>query len=693
MGDRHWRSLLFVGLAIALPLVVSAVPARPMAAALAIGNAAAINGTSYIEGDDYATTVLGDPWDMDSIQDLQFWAYANQVSVNGGILQATTPENRAAEFFPLFMNFEDEIPWYPRGADPIYRIDSSRYTRLAYRVSTPLTWGPVGLYWWNHVPTAAQGRPFGTPSGGSLPFDTCLGSSQSPWPAGFRTTSFDLTSLTLSADTQMQPWGAAPVTQFRFGPLSPFPQQATPPLPALNIEGASFQLDWIRLVDPASAPTIPLTISGTPAFNRVGLFVRPAGSPDWSYSRAPLVSVPAGSPLINLPTALLPPGQWDLTLISYNAVGTGPAPCTISDQPSAPVTITIHPGPRTRIVSPSMTSAPDFATEVLGRPWNLASSSQIIPYPDPYGVCQVRDVTTEAFTGGIYSLTAIITAPPANPCGTAKKLPPDPYAESDSHIFLTMTTSGGVKVDLDPATWRYLVVRLKQNVPSSKDLNWVGENGGGGRLVWFTGPPQAPVTSQTRFGLYVPGWYVYAVDLGSILAESGPSWLSSGFIANVRYDISETRTEALNTSAADYEIDFIRITRMPSFPKNAFATDGGIPVSFIGHNVGPGTVIEGFYTTTRTNPTQNVAAVTLQGIPACAPPFCQVLPNVVKGATSQPLDFPPHGNATVRWNAASVTPGEYFFCLRTTNSVTSPGTPASRSHTSCTDVPIRITAP
>lgn len=686
---RRWFPLLAAALAVALPLVLSAAPIRPLAAPLVIGNFGAINNTSYIEGDDYATAVLNNPWDMDSLQDIQFSNFLTHMQTVDGVLQMqesgpntdlSNPLGLAGSLFPLFMNFADEIPWYARGDNPRYRIDAGKYTRLSYRLSTPSTIGPIGLYWWNSVPTVQQGRPFGAFDGRVLPSDTCTGIANAPWPTGFRVGNFDLTA---NHPPNWAPFGSwsGNLTQFRIDPYNTTRQTA----PYVD-GGEEVKLDWIRLTDPTSAPTITLDITGAPLGNRVGVWVRPAGSTDPNYTRAPIANVPSWETSISFPSSILPPGSWELRIGSYTNLG---ETCTIEDDQSDPVTIEIRPGARTEIVSPSMATSPDFSATVLGRPWTMASSSQLIPYPDPYGICQIRDTTNEVFSGGILSLTTTdLQNPPGCP---PKPINSDGEIESDAHFFMSMTAAGGAVQQLNSSEWRYLVIRLKQNLPLDKDWQWMGRFGGGGRLTWFTGPLQAPVTSQSKFGLYVPGWFIYAVDLGAIASEIGPSWTPSGLIANIRYDLAETFGQAIGTSAANYEIDFLRITRMPSYPQGAFDIDGGIPISFVGHNIGPFDAVTGFYTTDRNNPTQNPANANLQVQPDCSLPgvFCAFQPNVVKGATAQPLDTVPTGTMNLRWTTASVNPGDYYFCIRTTTTTPAPG----RVHTTCTDVPIRITAP
>lgn len=87
------------------------------------------------EGQDFATVVLGDPWDMSEFTDISQYLnrsgqahYLDNISVQNGVFSATAAGNDSAEFHPLFAGYETALPIGKVGKN--YPIDSNKYKCL-----------------------------------------------------------------------------------------------------------------------------------------------------------------------------------------------------------------------------------------------------------------------------------------------------------------------------------------------------------------------------------------------------------------------------------------------------------------------------------------------------------------------------------------------------------------------------------
>lgn len=97
------------------------------------------------EGDDFATTVLGDPWDMDQPTDvLALHGLPNGV-INDGLLSYTVQSN-PSEVSLLFYGFVDAMNVGKLGSN--YPIDADHYRWLSFRI-----WQPAGNIQirWHHA--------------------------------------------------------------------------------------------------------------------------------------------------------------------------------------------------------------------------------------------------------------------------------------------------------------------------------------------------------------------------------------------------------------------------------------------------------------------------------------------------------------------------------------------------------------
>ena len=103
-------------------------------------------GDTLAEGDDYARTVLGDPWDMDAITDIYNEKSQNlqDVSVEGGLLSARTTDEDSGMFL-LWPGFVGDLPSIGKyGVNT--PIQADHYRLLSFRLYTSQE-GNGQVYW------------------------------------------------------------------------------------------------------------------------------------------------------------------------------------------------------------------------------------------------------------------------------------------------------------------------------------------------------------------------------------------------------------------------------------------------------------------------------------------------------------------------------------------------------------------
>lgn len=148
-----------------------------------------ISAPSFISGPDYATTELGNSWDMNNATDVEQLYFSKDVSYDNGILRATNTSNDPG----IALNVPDTI-------------NTSKYRYLTYRMAVdgPLntTDGSVArIIWWN------EGPSFSTTSHDIVVYE------------GFRTVSFDLTQIkTEAAAGTNRSWLSSTPSTFRIDP-------------------------------------------------------------------------------------------------------------------------------------------------------------------------------------------------------------------------------------------------------------------------------------------------------------------------------------------------------------------------------------------------------------------------------------------------------------------------------------------
>jgi hypothetical protein len=197
-----------------------------------------ITNPSQTSGPDYATTVLGNAWDMNSPSDIQLTGsdYLTNLSFSGGLLHATNTINDPN--VTLLYNTNNAVP-----------IDTSRFRYFTFRLQVDgpfdLGAGSVARIVWNSQPLMSG-------------YTATTSQDIIVWP-GMNTYTVDLAPLTTAPDGGLEPvgagepWTAAHKRHLRLDPHE-FPEPRT------------FHIDEVKLTaKPVAAGSVVITFASADA--------------------------------------------------------------------------------------------------------------------------------------------------------------------------------------------------------------------------------------------------------------------------------------------------------------------------------------------------------------------------------------------------------------------------------------------
>lgn len=279
-------------------------------------------------GDDYATQVLGNAWDMNDAVDMdteesQF--VTNQI-FSAGILSGDTTAN-GANIYPLFMGYASSIN-LSRGANFPIITSHYRYVTIKLRVS-PAT----SAIEETRVSFLQNGGSYGDGTLGSAAYSAPLPANQ-----------WIILTTDMTAPAAPHQWTDFPqVTGLRIDPATT----------AGAFVSAHFDIDWIRLTAPATAAqktTVQWTDTGF------------SGPYSVSAVDAGNVSYMLGSGISGTSyladTSFLPPGQYTIMVARSGASASSG-------------TFRINSPPQIAMTAPSVRGeqSQNFAQAVTGNPW------------------------------------------------------------------------------------------------------------------------------------------------------------------------------------------------------------------------------------------------------------------------------------------------------------------------------------
>lgn len=590
------------------------------------------------ESIDFATRVLGDPWNMSEFTDVS--QYLNEsgqrhiltdIQVEDGIFSATSVGDASsgnAYFFTLFPGYETAIHVGKVGSR--FPIDSTTYQCLY--IAMKVNSGPANqfgpdqfrVFWFHDDRLNTGGAPYGFTNGIALYPEAGADQPTHIW----KLYKVDLRSP--SSGTNGTDWTAQSQWQgLRIDPT-------------INAD-IPFAVDWVRLTA-CDANTQPITWTPDDSIN--SLWVRPVGTT--RYIRvATDVDGYAGS--YSLDIQGLAPGEY------YIGLGTTTSCCI--DESKTP--LTINQSPIADFARPSFTSGAEYATKA-GTPWD---------FDDTGDVTQILN-TSSSFDNSTLNL---VTESGPLPAGV------------DAQVHLN------TPVPADTQAYRYLTFRMQtewivpwQNVPDGMIVRW----------IWSVqGSDNVPAHRCHLVSHDIPfdtGWQTYTVDLADEFA--GQAEENNGKcdgIANhwnaldrpvleTRFDPNENITVAADNVSGGgpfyQKLDWIKLTKVDSVVKGST-----FPIQVVFNKPEDELFLQFYYTTNpNTDPTQHRAEeVASETTPPDDPgPYDVFLPLVTNSFSST------FEGVVFDWDTSSVATGQYYICVVANDGY--------NSITFCSEAPVQV---
>jgi len=505
---------------------------------------------TFAEGDDFFVDVLKSRLDFDKRRDILWEVYFDEASigVSGGTwtgtysseVQVSPTTVSGARIFPLFPGFGDD----PDTADinesalnlglvgANFPIDTTKYTLVSYvdRVSErsrrSVRWSKtIGF------PDPANYYP-GSSDGFRAP------------PLGVPLFPSNASLLPIYDLTQIPEWSDGPVYGLRIDSSSD------------GGEGTNISYDWLRLSDPTSAATLPITWSmadiATPdkPFITPLVYVyldsdtegfdgallarwRPNNNASFPPSLGELSTSAYEELSYDMPVAALPPGEHFFYLEIHTVDEVAPEvyePILLA-RSNYSAKVTINSKPEVTILTPSAASGPEYARDVVGNPWDMEDTIDVANLDEQLAF---KAFQGEVFADGVFTAEAII-------------LDGAPQSQSDSQIWLNVDSNAPI----DTSIFRYLSFTMSIDETGYGDISDKVANGWVARLAWWNTDLQTD-GSQTNDIVIYEGVNTYTVDLAaegileadaSLPAQTG--WLSNTSVANLRIDTTEVYVPTL----------------------------------------------------------------------------------------------------------------------------------------------------
>ena len=352
-------TILRLGRCAATLLFVLGLAAQGAAQSFTIGGASAQTSQP---GADFATTILGDPWDFTERTD---WVHMYSDNETGASAWSGTPTQTGGVFRGVSSGIAPSVQVLYQGIDGALNtigkngvttpIDAGRYRRLSFRarrsVGTPDVLDRVAAFWFPDTSQAGGGFALWQARG------TCPASQHANMMPQAAQTGATYQIYRVDLDVPLQGSGAAWSGLIR-GLKVRLGWSTT-------VQNATFDLDWIRLTERGNGAAIRrLQWSGMGG--RVVLRATHAQSGDviqiYPEGITQALDFPDNS-FLDWDYGYLPPGTWTIT-----AQGSGA---------SRTVTLNIDAAPVVSVLDPDIEGGRDFATTVIGDAWDLTNVQDV----------------------------------------------------------------------------------------------------------------------------------------------------------------------------------------------------------------------------------------------------------------------------------------------------------------------------
>ena len=546
------------------------------------------------EGNDFSTQVLGMPWDLsadpypDYASVFQNFNRNTFSTANGAwtISQSTSDPNI------ILLNPSIAQSQKVLKMGDLYQIDAAKYRLFSFRMcanGSGFNGDWANLYWYltqfneTSAPTIGSGNLF-------YVFPGC------------RTYVVDIPNNGTSNGT---PW-AGQLYGFRVDPVN-------------FVNGVTFTFDWFRLTTEDLSNVVPISYSGLSSSSNLYFYANTS----CSTTNATLIGIKNnagtdgtfswGSSVQSDPNArgngtynaslalLLPlpesmqPGQYTIFALANN---TGTPICTGTP-------LEIRKAPIVSIQKPSMTSGPDYSTQVVGNSWDMS---------DPGDVTYMNDISNPSFNGLFEGIAGV----------------------SDPEFHLN------VSAPIDTSKYHYVTFRMKldaQAPPIPGAFVTVQ------RFMWWYTSPSADVVTTDDM-IIREGWQTYSLDLRSAYIDpstAGRSW--SGLPKVFRFDISES------SNPIPFHIDYVTLTGDEDIPSGAV-----FPILYQ-LNSGSNVQLTFYYDTDR-NPANGRTRIANNSSQPPAGPYRIYIPLTMKGYPSSQSTA-----GTYPWITSGVPAGTYYISV------------------------------
>jgi len=558
------------------------------------------------EGKDFATQVLRDPWDMDSLGDVSIYLNRSgqsydtrNISVSGGVFSAVS-NSGDTHFSPLFPGYDDMVKSANMGA--LYPINSATYRCLyaAMRIDEQQSDSQAQLLWFKDT---ALNNGVWAQSGGYWTVDN-------QWLLYF----WQLDAIGGSPDT----WTSSNTWQgLRIDPA--------------QYSNTPYDVDWVRLTDCAAVNT---PVNWTPGYDVDSIRLRPQGT-----TRDILVKSgfnDDGSETLDVQG--IQPGTYTVRL--FNTAGSFVTNANVD-------TLIVNQAPIAHFVTPSFISGADYATAAGGNAWDFAAGNDV----------EAHYFNTTSVAGG---LLEILTDPGPPPAGSDSQVflntPVDFVSGQYRYLSIRMNTQWDWPSPNYP--W--------PNMPDGMVMRWIwaipGWSGPTYRCYLVSQDIPFDIGWRTYTIDLFDGYNGAPEEKAGECPGATPSWAASGTIKELRLDPNENvtgRDPISNGGTFRQQIDWVKLTAMDR-------VDGGVPYLVqvdLNRPANDVDDVDYFYTTSPSNPTQHPAQ--RWSPPSPTGQYRVRLPIAAfKVGAAGGADTLPQADMSFWWNTGSVPNGTYYLCAR-----------------------------
>ncbi len=581
------------------------------------------------EGNDFATRVLGDPWDMEQFSDVSKALnnsgrsdYVQNFQASNGIFSGDSTSTNYANFYVLWAGYEYGMDIGKVGAR--YPIDTNVYRCLYIRMRVDSPTNDVWYVGW--IPNDIQ--YIGPNNGGVLKPDWLHNSTV---PVG----SWQIYSVNL-ADPPLgyiyENWTARPQWQgLRIHPT--------------NIANSHFEVDWVRLTD---CQPVNYQVSWSPIAGQSKLWAGIGGQKK-DFLITSLTSSQASH-------------TWDVQ-------GLEPGSYEIGVEANGQMTwlstsLFIEPAPIAEFTKPSPYSGEDFATS-MGDPWDFSDSNDLV-----FVSC-----VDWFLSNNMFDLTTLAPSYLPDQCTGS-------IGEADNQFRLNL--NGG-----NPTGAQYRYLNFRHNIDGQQERS---ADGMIGRWIWRYGLcTQVSEDIPYDVGWHTYSIDLYDPTLGFAEESVGCGrnyWVNSGPIERLRFDPNENWTGNLVPAMTFHQqFDWIRLTKVDQTVRG---TPFPIQLSL---NKSPDTIqrIDFYYTDNLDFPTRYPAIeyVTLSMAEEISEDSANstaehliYLPMVVRNFSIQIPPLSVENEILFWWDTSAVNLGEYYTCAVLFDGY--------NQVTYCSDAPVKI---